>query len=171
MWGCKEMKIPQLWPLGFWVPSNFLVRPWGFRECTPFSVGHPGGGEYLVVGAEVPGLLLLISWRGIYKWDTGVHHSNVPRDLVPGSCFQFHPLSCAFVPYLMAYWTHPLGYLTGTSNQCHLPLSLLRFLFSSNSKWYQHPLALLSQEPSFFSTSGFSIFPLPSPLRHKFLSL
>ena len=55
------------------------------------------------VGAEVPGLLLLISWRGIYKWDTGVHHSNVPRDLVPGSCFQFHPLSCAFVLYLMAY--------------------------------------------------------------------
>ena len=37
-----------------------------------------------MVGAEVPGLLLLISWRGIYKWDTGVHHSNVPRDLVPG---------------------------------------------------------------------------------------
>ena len=89
-----------------------------------------------------------------------MHHSNVPRDLVPGSCFQFHLLSCAFVLYLMAYWTHPLGYLTDTSKQCHLPLSRLLFLCSSNSKWYQHPLALLSQEPS----------PSPHPAFLSFLS-
>ena len=67
----------------------------------------------------------------------------------PGSLSSVAAFSSTLSPVLLRSIQLPVEHIhLGTSKQCHLWLSLLLFLCSSDSKWNQHPLALLSQELS-----------------------
>lgn len=103
--------------LGFF---RFLNKTLGLYWTHPILHGSSGRMRERWRWEKVVRVLLVILWRGTYEWDIGAHHSDVPRDLVLGRCFHFYPLFWTFILYPTACWTSPLGYLIGTSNQCHL---------------------------------------------------
>lgn len=100
------MNIPQMWPLGFWVSSNFLIRHWGFCEGTSFSMGPVKEWERYGVGGS---RFLGSCWLCHRRWDTGTHHTNVPK--IPGILSKFHAFSAT--SYFLTFY--PLSHAWGTS--------------------------------------------------------